>query len=108
MGGDSLDARLQPIAQFLLILILLVAVAAITAYVLSKYVQRKREQAHGKLSASRRGKHTKIDLFAKDGAAKSSRHRSGKRRRGGHSEDLKIDILKRPEAPTTTEEGPPS
>ncbi len=69
MGGDSLDARLQPIAQFLLITILLMAVAAITAYVLSKYVQRKRERAHGKLSASRRGKHTKIDLLAKGEAA---------------------------------------
>ncbi len=105
MGGDSLDAQLQPIAQFLLITILLMAIAAITAYVLSKYVQRKRERAHGKLSASRRGKHTKIDLFAKDEAAGNSRHRSGKRRRGGHSEGLKIDIMKRPEAPTPTEEG---
>jgi|GEM_PF-4943216 len=63
MGGDGLDQQLGPVAEFLLIIIALLFVAAVTAYFLTKAVQRRKERAHGKLSGSRRTGHSKIFLF---------------------------------------------
>jgi hypothetical protein len=63
VGGDRLDQQLGPVAEFLLIIMALLFVASVTAYFLSKVVQRRKERAHGKLSGSRRTKHSKIDLL---------------------------------------------
>ncbi len=98
MGGDRLDAQLEPIAEFLLIFITLLVVAAVTSFLLSKAVQRRKQRAHNKLSGSRRTHHSKIDLFAKvdaagEGAASGGRHKH--RRRSGSSGGKAIDILKR-------------
>jgi hypothetical protein len=98
MGGDRLDQQLGPIAEFLLIIIALLFVAAVTAYFLTKAVQRRKERAHGKLSGSKRTKHSKIDLFAKPEETNRSSRGSGRSRssssgRGG------IDIIKRPAEP---------
>lgn len=100
MGGDRLDARLEPIAEFLLIFILLLVVAAVTSFVLTRAVQRRRERAHNKLSGSRRTQHSKIDLFAKADASGegATGHRHKHRRRSGSSSSggKTIDILKGP------------
>ncbi len=56
MGGDNLDARLAPFAEFALAIIVMVMVAAVASYVLMKIAQRRNEKAHNKLSVSRRSK----------------------------------------------------
>ncbi len=100
MGGDRLDARLEPIAEFLLIFILLLVVAAVTSFVLTRAVQRRRERAHNKLSGSRRTQHSKIDLFAKADAsgegATAHRHKHRRRSASSSSGGKTIDILKGP------------
>lgn len=103
MGGDRLDAQLEPIAEFLLIIIVLLVVASVTAYILSKVVQRRRERAHGKLSGSRRTKHSKIDLFAKPEEKSGGVDRKGSRRSG--SSTNRIDIRKRPDESGRIEPG---
>jgi hypothetical protein len=77
VGGDRLDQQLGPVAEFLLIIMALLFVAAVTAYFLSKAVQRRKERAHGKLSGSRRTKHSKIDLFAKSEETNDRSQRTG-------------------------------
>ncbi len=109
MGGDRLDAQLAPIAEFLLIFILLLVVAAVTSFLLSRAVQRRRDRAHNKLSGSRRTQHSKIDLFAK---VEPSGGRSGDhnhRRRSGSSSygQGAIDIVKRPDEPKPSVEDLP-
>ncbi len=66
MGADNLDARLAPLAEFLLVVILMAMAAALASYVIVKVVNRRKEQAHNKLSASRRGKDTGINLLGAD------------------------------------------
>jgi hypothetical protein len=95
MGADRLDSQLAPIAEFLLIIIALLVVASVTAYFLSKAVQRRKERAHGKLSGSRRTKHSKIDLFAKQEETGRTSRGSGRSRRSSSGES-RVDILKRP------------
>lgn len=95
MGGDRLDAQLAPIAEILLIFIVLLSVAAVSAYFLSKAVQRRKERIHGKLSGSKRTKHSKIDLFAKSDEASRTSRGSGRSRRGSSGRSG-IDILRRP------------
>ena len=63
MGGDNLDARLAPIAEILLILIVMIMAAGAASYVLMKIAQRRKEKAHNKLSASRRTKDSAINLL---------------------------------------------
>lgn len=65
MGGDNLDAQLGPVAEFVLAMIVMVMVAAVASYLLMKIAQRRKEKAHNKLSASRRGKDSAINLLAK-------------------------------------------
>ena len=136
MGGESLDAQLEPIAQFLLVVIVMMVVAAVSSYAIMKITQRRKEKAHNKLSSSRRGKDTGINLFGEEPGAgdasesrrseagrsarkgsrfnlftflkqlayrleapKSRRRGKGRRRRTGSSSDnLRIDILKKPDA----------
>lgn len=98
MGADRLDQQLGPIAEFLLIIIALLLVAAVTAYLLSKAVQRRKERNHGRLSGSRRTKHSKIDLFAKSEETGRTSRGSGRSRRSSSGEG-RIDITKRPAEP---------
>ncbi len=44
MGGDTLDARLAPFAELLLILIVMIMVAAAASYVLMKIAQAGRKR----------------------------------------------------------------
>ena len=87
MGGDRLDAQLEPLAQFLLILITLLVVASITAYILSKLVQRRKQSAHNKLSNSRRTKESGINLLKEgsDLGREPERQSSGRRSKGSRS-----------------------
>ena len=99
VGADRLDAQIEPIAQFLLLIILLTVVAAIVFFITNQVAKRRRERLHGRLSASRRTKHSKIDLFS--GADEMNRASAARprRRRSSGSTHLSIDILKKPEAP---------
>lgn len=45
MGGDGLDARLQPIAQLVILIIALIAISAIAFFVINKIAVRRRERA---------------------------------------------------------------
>ncbi len=146
MGGDSLDARLAPFAEFLLILIVMIMVAAAASYVLMKIAQRRKEKAHNKLSASRRGVDSAIDLLAKGSETEGSpvergrterrkprngsgfellrflkqvaawferpkRSRRGKRRSRrtrSSSDNLRIDILKKPGTAFDSQQEPPT
>ena len=78
MGADKLDAQLEGVALFLLIVIALIIVATLTSYILFKFVQRRKDKAHNKLSASRRGEDSGINLFEK-----AERERTGGRSRSG-------------------------
>ncbi len=145
MGGDNLDARLEPVAELLLIVIVMIMVAAVASYVLMKIAQRRKEKAHNKLSASRRAKDSAINLLAKgsEGEAvpvergrterrkprkrssfdflgflkqvaerlerpKRSRRGKRRRRRRSSSDNLRLDILKKPEAAFDPHQEPPT
>ena len=102
MGGENLDAQLEPIAQFLILIIILMAVATLSFLIINKVARRRREQSHNKLSASRRTKHTQVDLLGGSGADKDepARHRSvHQRRRRKSSPHAMIDILAQPKEP---------
>ncbi len=98
MGGDDLDAQLEPLAQLLIFLMVLIAVAAIAFLIINKVAQRRRERAHLKLSGSRRTKHTQVDLFGGASAAKDAPQTHTRRRRSSSSTPG-IDILAKPKAP---------
>jgi Flp pilus assembly protein TadB len=107
MGGENLDAVLEPIAQVLILLIVLIAVAALSFLIINKVARQRREQSHNKLSASRRTKHTQVDLLGGAGKDESGRHRSvHQRRRRATSQHGMIDILGRPK--DTPEGDPPA
>lgn len=99
MGAENLDALLEPIAQVLILIIVLIAVATLSFLIINKVARRRREQSHNKLSASRRTKHTQVDLLGGSGANKEepARHRPlHQRRRRSSSQNEMIDILARP------------
>ena len=99
MGGDNLDAQLEPIAQVLILIIVLIAVATLSFLIINKVALRRREQSHNKLSTSRRTKHTQVDLLGGSGGNEDEpeRHRSvHQRRRRNSSQHAMIDILARP------------
>ncbi len=50
MGGENLDAQLEPLAQLLILVIVLITVAALSFLIINKVAQRRRERAHLKLS----------------------------------------------------------
>lgn len=99
MRAENLDEQLEPVAHALILIIVLIAVAAISFFVINKAAQRRKERAHHKLSGSRRTKHTQVDLFGSSGKAdgESDEYR-GKhtRRRRSSSHTPSIDILARP------------
>ena len=147
MEGDNLDARLEPFAEFLLAIIIIMMAAAVSSFVLMKVAQRRKEKAHNKLSASRRGKDSAINLLAREttneavpdepgrSVSRKPRKRSGgfdlvgllkqiaarleqpkSRRRGkgrrgrrrSSSNNLHIDILKKPGPAVDTQRDPPA
>lgn len=102
MGGENLDAQLEPIAQILILIIVLIAVATLSFLIINKVALRRREQSHNKLSASRRTKHTQVDLLGGSAASteEPARHRSvHQRRRRNSSNHAMIDILAQPKKP---------
>jgi len=99
MGGENLDAQLEPIAQILILIIVLFAVATLSFLIINKVARRRREQSHNKLSASRRTKHTQVDLLSGSSAdtGEPARRRSvHRRRRRNSSQHAMVDILARP------------
>lgn len=99
MGGEGLDAQLEPIAQALILIIVLIAVAAISFFIINKVALRRKEKAHNKLSTSRRSKHTWVDLSGGSGASETSGRSKHRRRRRGSSKHVMLDILAKPKEP---------
>lgn len=96
MGGEGLDARLEPIAQALILVILLIGVAAISFFIINKVAIRRKEKAHNKLSASRRSKHTWVDLSGGSGTSESREGSKHRKRRRSSSNHVMLDILAKP------------
>jgi hypothetical protein len=99
MGGENLDAGLEPIAQVLILIIVLIAVASIAFFIINKIAVSRKERVHNKLSTSRRSKHTWVDLSAgRDGSGvRNSAHGSeGRKRRRSSSNHVMLDILAKP------------
>jgi flagellar biosynthesis/type III secretory pathway M-ring protein FliF/YscJ len=99
VGGENLDAGLEPIAQVLILLIVLIAVASVAFFIVNKIAIRRKERAHNKLSTSRRSKHTWVDLSAgrEKSQAEASTQRSSRRTRSRSSSDhVMLDILAKP------------
>jgi 4-hydroxybenzoate polyprenyltransferase len=63
LGGENLDAVLEPVAEVLILMLVLVAAAAVSIFIINKVAGRRRDRAHQKISASRRTKHTQVDLL---------------------------------------------
>jgi hypothetical protein len=63
MGDAKLDEILEPLLQILILIAVLVTVATISFFVISKFSQSRRDRAHIKISGSRRTKHTQVDLL---------------------------------------------
>jgi FtsZ-interacting cell division protein ZipA len=107
MGGENLDAQLEPIAQALILILILIGIASITFFIINKVAIRRKEKAHNKLSASRRSQHTWVDLSGRSGVAESEEkpERSRRRKRRSNSNHAMLDILARPKDP---KDGSPS
>ena len=100
-GGDRLDAAMEPIAQAIIVLLVLLAIASVSFFIINKAAVRRRERAHDKLSGSRRAKDTWVDLSG--GAIGSETKRTGsskhpKRRRSSSDHEM-LDILAKPAKP---------
>ena len=63
MGDARLDEILEPLLQILILVAVLVTVATISFFAISKFSQSRRDRAHTKISGSRRTKHTQVDLL---------------------------------------------
>jgi hypothetical protein len=85
MGGEGLDAQLEPIAQALILIIVLIGIAAISFFIINKVALRRKEKAHNKLSTSRRSKHAWVDLSGGSGASESAGRSKHRRRRRSSS-----------------------
>ena len=98
MGGDSLDAQLEPLAQALILILVLIGIASIAFFIINKVAIRRKEKAHNKLSTSRRSKHTWVDLSgnAADRRPEEKPERFRRRRRRSGSNHVMLDILARP------------
>ena len=101
MGGESLDARLEPIAEILILLLVLLAVASLAFFFINKAAARRREKAHRKLSTSRRSKDSWVDLSGERGGQQMDRRPARRRSRQGSSNDL-IDILAKLDEPNSS------
>lgn len=102
MDGESLDAGLEPVAQALILIIALIAVAFLAFFIINKIAIRRKERVHNKLSTSRRSKHTWVDLSVEREGARTeeSAQRSSKRRkRRSSSKHVMLDILVKPKKP---------
>jgi hypothetical protein len=94
LGAERLDAVLEPIAEVLLLLMLLIAVATLTSIILSKLAARRRERLHNQLSASKRLEQTGIDLFGRDRAESDEEPSKPTTRRATSrsTDNLRIDL----------------
>lgn len=81
MGADRFERMLAPVAEALLILLGVVLLAIAVQYFVVAYIKRQRENAHKKLSRSRRDAETAHNLFTPKDQRKSSRSGSRRRRR---------------------------
>ena len=93
MGGEGLDARVEPFAEFLLVVILMMMVAGAASFVLMKIAQRRKEKAHNKLSASRRAEDSAINLFAKQGDNKDVPEERGRSERRKPRKRIGFDLV---------------
>ncbi len=97
MAGDNLDARLEPVAQAFILLLVLVAVASVAFFIINKVALRRKERAHNKLSTSRRSKHTWVDISVgrerPDAGGASYRAEHRRRRRSSSSHQM-LDLGK--------------
>ncbi len=97
--AENLDSQLEPIAEALILIIFLIAIAAVAFFLINKIALRRKQQAHNKLSTSRRSKHNWVDLSAgREGSREGdSAHRSTRRRRRPSSSNhVMLDILAKP------------
>ena len=106
MGGEGLDAQLEPLAQALLLLIVLIGVAAISFFIINKLAIRRKEQAHNKLSTSRRSKHSWVDLSGRSEASQSTGRSRQRKSRRSSSNHVMIDILGEPKQPKESAPAP--
>ena len=103
MGGENLDAILEPVAEILILILVLIAVAAVSIFFINKFAARRRDRAHQKLSASKRTKHTQVDLLGGSGAARNRpEERRGGRPVGGSVEGA-ADIVGKANGPDQPE-----
>jgi ABC-type microcin C transport system permease subunit YejB len=105
MGGEGLDAQLEPLAQALILIIVLIGIAAISFFIINKVALRRKEKAHNKLSTSRRSKHAWVDLSGGSGASESTEHSKHRKRRRSSSNHVMLDILAKPKE---TKDGAPA
>lgn len=107
MGAEGLDAQLQPLAQALILIIVLIAIASAAFFIMNKIAVRRKEKAHNKLSTSRRSKHAWVDLSGSSGASETNERvgRSRQRKRRSSSSHVMLDILARPK---NVKEGSPA
>ncbi len=94
MGGENLDAILEPVAEVLILILVLIAAAAVSIFIINKVAGRRRDRAHQKISASRRTKHTQVDLLG--GAKTAARTPYADRRQSRSSGEGMIDIIGSP------------
>lgn len=105
MSGEGLDAQLQPIAQALILIIVLIGIASVAFFIINKVAIRRKEKAHNKLSTSRRSKHGWLDLSEGSIASERTRRSKHRRRRHSSSKHVMLNILARPEE--TKDSSPP-
>ena len=98
MGAEGLDAQLQPLAQALILILLLIGISAVAFFIINKIAIRRKEKAHNKLSTSRRSRNAWVDLSGSSGASETveKNGRSRHRRRRSSSTHVMLDILAGP------------
>ena len=96
MGGEGLDAQLEPVAQALILIIILIGIAAVSFFIINKVALRRKEKAHNKLSASRRSKNAWVDLSGGSEASESAGRSKRRGKRRSRSKHVMLDILAQP------------
>lgn len=105
MSGEGLDAQLQPVAQALILIIVLIGIASVAFFIINKIAVRRKEKGHNRLSTSRRSRQGWLDLSEGSGASERTRRSKHRRKRHSSSKHVMIDILERPKE--TKDRSPP-
>ncbi len=96
MGADGLETMLLPFAEVLLLLLIVAAVGGVLGKVTVAYIRRRQQDAHRKVSASRRDASTAHNLFTKkEDRARSSGSGRRSSRRSKSEPSLKADLFGR-------------